>query len=80
MYPILFLLLSWLILISFVCCLLCSHVASDMAKCQGELLNKELELQRLRRDANNKTSQISRLEENLHRIKTELDGKTNLGG
>lgn len=51
-----------------------------MAKCQGELLNKELELQRLRRDVNNKTSQISHLEENLHRIKTELDGKTNLGG
>lgn len=59
---------------------LCSHVASDMAKCQGELLSKELELQRLRRDITNKTSQISHMEENLHRIKTELDSKTNLGG
>lgn len=63
-----------------VSCLLCSHVASDMAKCQGELLSKELELQRLRRDITSKASQIGRMEENLHRMKTELDGKSNLGG
>lgn len=55
-------------------------MASDVAKYQGELLSKELELQHLRRDITNKTSQISRMEENLHRIKTELDSKTNLGG
>lgn len=55
---------------------LCSHVA----KCQGELLSKELELQRLRRDITSKTAQISRMEENLHHINTELDSKTNLGG
>lgn len=50
-----------------------------MAKCRGELLSKDLELQRLRRDVTSKTSQISRLEESLHCMKNELDSKTNLG-
>lgn len=59
---------------------LCSHAASDVAKCHGELLSKELELQRLRRDVANKASQISRMEENLHRSRTELDSKSSLGG
>lgn len=71
--------INFLMVLCFVS-VLCSHVASDMAKCQGELLSKELELQHLRRDITNKTSQISCTEENLDRIKTELDSKTNLGG
>lgn len=58
----------------------CSHAASDVAKCHGELLSKELELQRLRKDIANKASQISRMEENLHRTRTELDSKSSLGG
>lgn len=63
-----------------LCYVLCSRVASDMAKCQGELLSRELELQRLRRDISNKSSHISRVEENLHRLNAELDSKTHLGG
>lgn len=50
-----------------------------MAKCRGELLSKDLELQRLRIDVTSKTSQISRMEESLHCMRNELDSKTNLG-
>lgn len=70
---------DYLFMVCFVS-VLCSHVASDMAKSKGELLSKELELQRLKKDIINKSSQISCMEESLHRIQTQLDSKTNLGG
>lgn len=50
-----------------------------MTKCRGELVTKELELKRLRRDVTLKASQISRMEESFHCMKKELDGKTELG-
>lgn len=58
----------------------CSHLATEMTKCRGELVTKELELKRLRRDVTLKASQISRMEENIHCMKKELDSKTELGG
>lgn len=56
-----------------------SHLASEMTKCRGELVFKELELQRLKRDVASKASQISRMEESLHCMKNKLDSKTELG-
>ncbi|XP_075877084.1 coiled-coil domain-containing protein 18 isoform X2 [Nelusetta ayraudi] len=53
-----------------------SHLATEMTKCRGELVTKELELKRLRRDVNIKASQISRMEESFHCMKEELDSKT----
>lgn len=50
-----------------------------MTKCRGELVTKELELKRLRRDVNLKASQISRMEESFNCMKQELDSKTDLG-
>lgn len=65
--------LCWLV------CAPCSHLATEMTKCRGELVTKELELKRLRRDVNIKASQISRMEESFHCMKEELDSKTELG-
>lgn len=50
-----------------------------MTKCRGELVTKDLELQRLKKDVTIKTSQLKRMEENLNRMKNELDSKTDLG-
>lgn len=50
-----------------------------MTKCRGELVTKDLELQRLKKDVTIKTSQLKRMEENLCRMKDELDSKTDLG-
>lgn len=50
-----------------------------MTKCRGELVTKELELKRLRRDVTLKASQMSRMEESFRCMKKELDSKTELG-
>lgn len=50
-----------------------------MTKCRGELVSKESELQRLRRDVTVKTSQISRMEENLRHTISQLDSKSDMG-
>lgn len=63
----------------FSSCAFCSHLASEMTKCRGELVFKELELQRLKRDVAIKASQISCMEESLHCMKNKLDSKTDLG-
>lgn len=57
----------------------CSHLSSEMKKCQGELLSKESELQRLRRDVMVKTSQISSMEESLQHTMSQLDSKSDMG-
>lgn len=49
-----------------------------MTKCRGELVSKESELQRLRRDVASKASQIIRLEESLQHMKSQLDSKTDM--
>lgn len=66
---------------SFVCfslCSFCSHLTSEMTKCREEMVSKDSELQRLRKDVNDKTSHISRLDENLQHIKRQLDSKSDM--
>ena len=50
-----------------------------MTKYRGELLSKESELQRLKRDLTAKTAQLSRMEESLRHLKSQLDCKADLG-
>lgn len=50
-----------------------------MTKCRGELVSKESELQRLRRDVAAKTSQISRMDESLQHMRSQLDSKSDMG-
>lgn len=42
-------------------------------------MSKESELQRLRRDIAAKTSQISRMDENLQQVKSQLNSKKDIG-
>ncbi|XP_053185559.1 coiled-coil domain-containing protein 18 [Scomber japonicus] len=55
-----------------------SDLTSEMTKCRGELVSKESELQRLRRDVTAKTSKISRVEESLQQTKSLLDSKSEM--
>ncbi len=63
----------------FFLCAFCSHLTSEMTKCKGELVSKESELQRLRRDVAAKVSQISRMDESLQHMKSQLDSKSDMG-
>ncbi|XP_075954725.1 coiled-coil domain-containing protein 18 isoform X1 [Anarhichas minor] len=53
-----------------------SHLTSEMTKCRGELVSRDSELQRLRKDVNDKISQISRMDESLQHMKRQLDCKS----
>nr|XP_020471831.1 coiled-coil domain-containing protein 18 isoform X2 [Monopterus albus] len=55
-----------------------THLSLENAKCQGELVSKESELQRLRREVTVQTSQVSRMEESLQHIRSQLDSKNNM--
>lgn len=49
-----------------------------MTKCQGELVSKDSDLQRLRRDVVVKASQISRMEESLQHTRSQLHSKSDM--
>ncbi|XP_031153874.1 coiled-coil domain-containing protein 18 isoform X2 [Sander lucioperca] len=55
-----------------------SHLTSEMTKCRGELVSKDSELQRLRRDVNTKISQFSRMEESLQHMASQLSSKSDM--
>ncbi|XP_061797230.2 coiled-coil domain-containing protein 18 [Nerophis lumbriciformis] len=55
-----------------------SQVKSDMKSCQVELVSKELELQRLRRDVAVKTSEISNMDMHLQQTRSQLESKSDL--
>ncbi|XP_061775837.1 coiled-coil domain-containing protein 18 isoform X2 [Nerophis ophidion] len=55
-----------------------SQVKSDMKSCQMELVSKELELQRLRRDVAVKTSEISNMDVHLQQTRSQLETKSDL--
>ncbi|XP_028974833.2 coiled-coil domain-containing protein 18 isoform X1 [Esox lucius] len=54
-----------------------AQLSSEMSKCRGELLAMEQELQRLRREASIKSSQISQMEETLQKTQGLLEKKNN---
>ncbi|KAM9789151.1 coiled-coil domain-containing protein 18 [Neosynchiropus ocellatus] len=55
-----------------------SNLTAEMKTFKGDLLMKNSELQRLRRDVTTKSSQLSHLEENLQHTKTMLENKSHL--
>uniref|UniRef100_A0A8D3A116 Coiled-coil domain containing 18 n=1 Tax=Scophthalmus maximus TaxID=52904 RepID=A0A8D3A116_SCOMX len=52
-----------------------TNVSSEMMKCRGELVFKESELQRLKRDVSGKTIQITCMEEKLQKTRNNLASK-----
>lgn len=57
----------------------CRHLTLEVKKCREELVSKESELERLRKDVGVKTSQISCMEESLQHIKSQLISKNDIG-
>ncbi|XP_058484472.1 coiled-coil domain-containing protein 18 isoform X2 [Solea solea] len=55
-----------------------THITSDLVKFRGELVSKESELQRLRRDVFTQASQIKHMEESLQQTKTNLTSKSDM--
>uniref|UniRef100_A0A3Q4M603 Coiled-coil domain containing 18 n=1 Tax=Neolamprologus brichardi TaxID=32507 RepID=A0A3Q4M603_NEOBR len=54
------------------------HLTLEVKKCREELVSKESELERLRKDVGVKTSQISCMEESLQHIKSQLISKNDI--
>lgn len=56
-----------------------SQLSSEMNRCRGELSSMEQELQRLRKDASMKSSQLSCMEETLQQTQGLLEKKNDAG-
>lgn len=71
------------VLIIAVCvCSLCSlrsPLRSEVTKCRGELASKDSELQRLRKDVDDKMRQVRCRDESLQHMKKQLDSKSDTG-
>ncbi|XP_068458861.1 coiled-coil domain-containing protein 18 [Clinocottus analis] len=54
------------------------HLTSEMTKCRGELASKDSELQRLRKDVNDKVFQVSCMDKTLQHTKKQLNSKSDM--